>query len=236
MSFMPMKSVRFFLLLVLIIGSTNRLTAQLSARYSQSDTANIETLNYDNYAPAVISLWNAAIADSIPFDEVKTKPSFERGYKGCLETGFDLQFGKADYLNWYKINFINAYQFNPGLTLGIGAGLRKNLKNESLLVPVFLSLKSFSNTHESVNPYFSLQAGITMNTAVHFSKTGYYISPQIGVRKSFGRKSGIYAAVGVEMKRYTQKGGYTSDHIGPIMYPESYLDMMHISFVVGWEF
>jgi hypothetical protein len=122
------------------------------------------------------------------------------------------------------------------LTLGIGAGLRKNLKNESLLVPVFLSLKSFSNTHESVNPYFSLQAGITMNTAVHFSKTGYYVSPQIGVRKSFGRKSGIYAAVGVEMKRYTQKGGYTSDHIGPIMYPESYLDMMHISFVVGWEF
>lgn len=223
-----MKLVKLSLLLVLIIGSTIKLTAQLSASYSQSDTANIETLNDDNYALAVIRLWNAAIADSIPFDEVKTKPSFERGYRGYLETGLDLEFGKDGHYNWYKINFINAYQFNPGLTLGIGTGLRKNLKNESLLVPVFLSLKAFSNTNISVNPYFSIQGGITLNTVTHSSKSGYFISPQIGVRKSIGRKSGIYAAAGMEMKHYTQKEAY--------WFLERDVDMMHISFVVGWEF
>ncbi|MDO8897963.1 MAG: hypothetical protein Q7V19_09965 [Bacteroidales bacterium] len=229
-----MRLVQFLFFFLLLFGNSSSLTAQLSARYSQSDTANIEKLNYDNYAPAVISLWNATLADSITNDSQKTKPAFERGYRGYLETGLDLEFGRDGHYNWYKINFINAYQFNPGLTLGIGTGLRKNLKRESLLVPVFLSMKAYSNTNKSVNPYFSLQGGITLNTTMHFSKTGYFISPQIGVRKTFGRKSGIYAAAGMEMKSYVEKGGF-SGYSG-YNYPESSIDMMHISFVVGWEF
>lgn len=157
---------------------------------------------------------------------------FQRGYRGYVEAGFDLESKKTGSYNWVKVNIINSFQFDPTLTLGVGLGLRKCLKTDVVLVPVFLSLRSYFSNSSEINPFFSLQGGITLSSTAHLSDLGYFVSPQIGAKTSLSRKTGIYISVGMEMKNYTVRqkpyGYYSSS--------PTKVDMIHISALVGFEF
>lgn len=91
---------------------------------------------------------------SIVLNSGKHKNDFVNGYRGFVETGFDVEKGKEGDYNWLKVNFINAYQFAPGFMLGIGLGLRNILKRGEYLFPLFVALRTQLPSKKKFEPFF----------------------------------------------------------------------------------
>jgi len=160
-----------------------------------------------------------------------TKAVFVRGYRGFVETGFDVENGTEGDYNWLKVNFINAYQFTPGFMLGIGLGLRNNLKRGKYLFPLFVALRAQLTSDKKFEPFFSFYGGYNVIPEFPLNEGGYFLSPQIGMDMKLGRKSSAYFGVGVELK----KGSRGSWHYwyGP---SEVHKDLFHYSFMLGFSF
>ncbi len=160
-----------------------------------------------------------------------TKAVFMRGYRGFVETGFDVENRTEGGYNWLKVNFINAYQFTPGFMMGIGLGLRNNLKRGKYLFPLFVAIRAQMPSQKKIEPFFSFYGGYNVIPEFSLNEGGYFISPQIGVDMKLGKKSSAYLGVGVELK----KGSRNSWHYwyGPT---EVHKDLFHYSFMLGFSF
>ncbi len=106
-----------------------------------------------------------------------------KGYKPIVEIGLMAN----DNGPLHKIDFINAYQFNPYLSLGVGTGLRAYLVDfDDIYMPLFADLRvNFKDTR--VSPYFSLGAGYSFNATDDFRGQGAMVQPTIGVRLNTGK-------------------------------------------------
>lgn len=222
-----MHQLRFFSLLLLICIAFNSMYASslFSEGYAKNETENNTRVMR---AAKIIKDDTASRAKNTG----ATKAAFVRGYRGFVETGFDIENGKDGDYNWLKVNFINSYQFYPGFMLGVGLGLRNNLKQSGkFLFPVFLALRAQFSAQKKIEPFFSLYGGYNVIPEFPLNEGGYFVNPQIGVDMNLGRKSSAYFGVGVELK----KGSRNSWHYwyGP---KEVHKDLFHFSFMVGFSF
>ncbi|MBZ0244088.1 MAG: hypothetical protein K8F24_12780 [Bacteroidales bacterium] len=220
-----MKHVRLFSLILLFCLMSKGVSASSSVNegYANKGTE-INTQMKLN----IESSEDDSVSKSINVD--KRKAGFVQGYRGFVETGFNVENGTEGDYNWLKVNFINAYQFNPGFMLGIGLGLRNNLKRGKYLFPLFVALRAQFPSKKKFEPFFSFY-GYNIIPEFPLNEGGYFISPQIGLDMKLGRKSSAYFGVGVELK----KGSRNSWHYwyGPT---EMHKDFFHYSFMLGFSF
>lgn len=128
----------------------------------------------------------------------KNRPGLKRGYKGAFETGFGLGLGRYG-VHKIKADIINAYQFNPYASIGIGVGIRYfGEEARSTYIPVFADFRA-NILDRAIAPYISLGVGYSFGASGE--KGGFFTNPTIGVNiKSRGIVS-FYAGVGYEMQR-----------------------------------
>ncbi len=88
-----------------------------------------------------------------------TKNTHSRGYVGIVETGYVHGVGGLE-ASRFKMDFINGYQFNPYLSLGLGVGVRI-YENEEYNLPIYLDAR-FTFTEQKVSPYISLGGGVNI--------------------------------------------------------------------------
>ena len=116
-------------------------------------------------------------------DDVWNNEGLKRGYKGIAELGgaffFDGYFG-------LRATYINAYQFNPYISLGIGTGFITCSYQGG--IPIFVDFRiNFLNSR--ISPYFAAEAGYSIFQ-------GFLVNPTAGVTFMVRNKSAINVGVG----------------------------------------
>ncbi|HET6558673.1 MAG TPA: hypothetical protein VFG54_15240 [Prolixibacteraceae bacterium] len=138
-----------------------------------------------------------------PFKGRRTRsndnPGMKVGYKGTVETGFQLGVGDwgADRL---KLNVINGFQLTPHFSMGLGTGLRFYYDLDAALVPLFLDFR-VNFLDRKVSPYFALGAGYSFNASDNFEAAGVLINPSAGVSFKVSGKSSMNIGLGYEVQQ-----------------------------------
>ncbi len=146
---------------------------------------------------------------------LKNNQGKTKGKKVITELGYQIGIGD-NAIDRLTVNLIPSYQFNPYLSLGIGAGVRHYFDAESTLLPVFIDLRATMLTTK-VSPYFTFQAGYTLDLAhrhrfiPRYTKAallgskpsgiagvGPIIQPAIGVDFSLSRGKRMHVGLGYE--------------------------------------
>ncbi|MGA2508127.1 MAG: hypothetical protein ABSF80_11705 [Chitinispirillaceae bacterium] len=137
---------------------------------------------------------------------------FKKGFQEITELGFTKGTG-AYYLNFFNVNIIGDYRFNPYFSLGVGTGCRYYLTSSngkqgpssqwlqassedslspSVAIPVFIDIRTnFRNA--ATTPYFSLRLGysivVTRNDPIE-SSWYYSAGPELGEPLKWGLYKG----------------------------------------------
>lgn len=121
------------------------------------------------------------------------------GYKGTIELGY--QIGTGDYgMDRVKLDMINAYQFNPYFSLGLGTGFRYYFDAEALLIPVFVDFR-VNLLDQKVSPYLALGVGYSLDATNDFQGVGLLFNPSTGVSFKVSDNSVLNVGLGYEMQK-----------------------------------
>lgn len=154
-------------------------------------------------------------------------PASITGYRGIVEFGYQYGLNYAD--DKIKVNFINGYQFNPYLSLGLGTGLRYYLE-DYLIMPFFVDFRT-NLTRHSASPYLALGLGYSFDVSDGFDGLGFIFSPSAGYRFKVSQRSSLYIGLGYEMQNWQ-----TSYYDGYYGYYSATESIGALSFDIGISF
>lgn len=151
------------------------------------------------------------------------------GYKGFVEFGYQIGVGEESYIdhriNRLKLDFVNGFQLNKFIFIGLGSGLRYyenhsynnniailklgNYKNYSqsgkligqsnhsrLLIPFYSNLRIFF-TNKIISPFISFSGGYSFYSD-NFKGVGYLVNSSIGIKYKYTNISDIYISFGYD--------------------------------------
>lgn len=164
----------------------------------------------------------------------------QRGYRGFIDWDNNL----THYETWYQGNYKTYYstgvstshgfQFNPNFFLGAGLGVQYTKYSSSYIVPVFLQVRT-DQKFGKFTPFGDLRIGYSCTDG-----GGLYLSPTIGYRFNWGRKTAVNIGVGLTVKGSTvdvfnigySENGYTiMEQIGT-----EHRTKLMFAFKVGFDF
>lgn len=122
-------------------------------------------------------------------------------YVGYAELGYSAGIGNEG-LSVLKLNVINGYQINQYLSIGFGTGLRYFIGFDAAVLPIFANFRAHL-ANKKVSPYFSMDAGTTLNIFDGFRNIGALVSPTGGLSIRFHDNSTINFGIGYEMQALT---------------------------------
>jgi hypothetical protein len=134
-------------------------------------------------------------------------PALKQGFHGNMEMG--AAFGAKGGENFYKLNVIREYCFNPYFSFGIGTGWRYYYDLKTPLVPVFAHLRA-NFIDSNITPYLSFDLGYSFDASEDFTNAGAYFNPTAGVSFKIMDKSLMNIGIGFEMQnmKYYIPGSY----------------------------
>lgn len=106
--------------------------------------------------------------------------TFKKGYRGIVELGYGLNAGKYG-LDVTNFNFVNGYQLNEKMFVGIGTGFKYFTESEFTLIPLYADFK-YTFLNQKVSPIFGLNAGFSFNPNNGFEGEGFLFNPSIGAQ------------------------------------------------------
>lgn len=157
----------------------------------------------------------------------------QRGYRGFFEWSNDL---RSDYyaslpvggvqFMYRQTNFFtgistsHGYQINDKFFIGAGLGIEHCPNIDNYIVPVFVQGR-IDLKFGKFTPFGDLRAGVNAAEGV-----GMYLSPAIGYRFNWGRKSGINLGIGLSLAGYRAEH-YEASWVGPDSYEIYYIGTKH---------
>jgi hypothetical protein len=123
----------------------------------------------------------------------------ETGYVKIAEFGYQVGVGDLKG-NRFKFDFINAYQFNPHFSAGLGTGLRYYYETDEVLLPVFADLRAIV-LDRPISPYFAFGFGYSFNLTDNVRPVGLLINPSAGVTFPVFERSLMNIGLGYEVQR-----------------------------------
>ncbi len=105
---------------------------------------------------------------------------FKKGYRGIVELGYGLKSGKYG-LDVTNFNFVNGYQLNEKMFVGIGTGFKYFTESEFTLIPLYADFK-YSFLNQKVSPILGFSAGFSFNPNDGFQGEGFLFNPSIGAQ------------------------------------------------------
>lgn len=105
---------------------------------------------------------------------------FTKGYRGIVEIGYGLKSGKYG-LDVTNFNFVNGYQLNEKMFVGIGTGFKYFTESEFTIIPLYADFK-YAFLDRKVTPLLGLSAGFSFNPNDGFKGEGVLINPSIGAQ------------------------------------------------------
>jgi hypothetical protein len=142
---------------------------------------------------------------SVNFPEQKSdtiaSSNSQMRYIGYAELGYSAGIGNEG-LSVLKLNVVNGYQINQYLSIGFGTGLRYFIGFDAAVLPIFANFRAHL-ANKKVSPYFSMDAGTTLNIFDGFRNIGALVSPTGGLSIRFHDNSTINFGIGYEMQGLT---------------------------------
>lgn len=133
----------------------------------------------------------------------------QKGYRGILETG--IQAGYADYgMDRLKVDYINAYQFNPYISLGFGTGFRYYFDADAILMPFTADFR-VNFIKFKVTPFIGINAGYAFDVTNGFEGVGEVVAISAGVNFAVSDRNFMHVALGIDsqaMEFYDYNWGY----------------------------
>jgi hypothetical protein len=127
---------------------------------------------------------------------IKSSEGLKKGYKGIIDIGY--QIGIGDYgMDRLKFNFINGYQFNPNISIGLGLGLRYFIVDGTAYVPIFTDFRT-TFLDNNISPYFSLGIGYSVTNG---GGVGFFLNPNLGTSFKVSKRSAINLGIGYELQK-----------------------------------
>ena len=132
---------------------------------------------------------------------------FKNGFLGNMEMG--AAFGAKGGENFYKLNLIAEYCFNPYFSFGLGTGWRYYYDIKTPLVPVFFHFRA-NFIDNKITPYLSLDMGYSFDASDTFKDAGVFFNPTAGISFKITDKSFMNIGIGFEMQnmKYYIPGSY----------------------------
>lgn len=128
----------------------------------------------------------------------------------------------------------HGYQINPMFYVGAGVGLERCLSEDSWIAPIFVDGR-VDMKFGKLTPFGDLRVGVNVADGI-----GAYISPMIGYRINWGRKTGLNIGAGVTF------AGHSVEHFEVIDDPAGKFDLIYtgtkhrfrtyFSFRIGFDF
>jgi hypothetical protein len=136
-------------------------------------------------------------------------PNISPMYQYVVETGYTpgTDLFNIDLL---KLNLVYAYFFTPGLSAGLGSGIRYALPVNDALVPVFADFRARIHT-KNIPVYIAFDVGYALDITSDFNNQGWYflMNPSAGV--CFPLPSGpiLHLGIGYDYQAYLMsESGY----------------------------
>ena len=126
----------------------------------------------------IVSSAPAAASISKPMDTAAYQ--FSKGYRGLVEIGYGLKSGKYG-LDVTNFNFVNGYQFNENMFVGIGTGFKYFTESKFTLIPLYADFK-YTFLNQKVSPILGFSAGFSFNPSNGFQGEGFLFNPSIGAQ------------------------------------------------------
>jgi hypothetical protein len=105
---------------------------------------------------------------------------FKPGYRGILEAGYGMGTGTYGF-DVFNFNFVNGYQLNKKMFVGIGTGFKSFNNGKLNLLPLYADFK-YSFLNEKISPFLSMNAGFSFNPNDGFKGEGILFNPSLGVQ------------------------------------------------------
>lgn len=138
----------------------------------------------------------------------KNEIGFKKGYKGVMTFGY--QIGASIYENdRLKFDFINSFQFNPYLSLGIGIGYRNYLRDEFIYLPLFFDIR-VNLIDNDISPFIALGTGALLQTEEE-SGEGVFYNPSFGVSFISNDNKAIHFGLGFDTQKIRRINDYTNN-------------------------
>lgn len=132
-------------------------------------------------------------------EKEKLNKGLKAGNKSFASLGYHMNSG--NYGHNLSFDFVQARQFNPFFSFGLGAGTRYYHDVSKLHVPVYLDFRvNFVNN--TFSPYISTGYGYTFDAKNNFSGVGILISPEIGLTIKTSDKSAFHFGIGTEYQSF----------------------------------
>ncbi len=157
----------------------------------------------------------------------------QRGYRGFVEWSSSLRSENVGYWTLDKtlasyrentfytgISTSHGYQINPMFFVGMGLGMERCGKLDNWIAPVFVQGRA-DFLFGRFTPFGDLRLGYNIAEG-----GGLYISPTVGYRFNWGRKTGVNLGVGMSVAGYTAEH-YEGSMTGPDSYEIQYVGKEH---------
>lgn len=130
---------------------------------------------------------------------VKEDSNVNNKYNAIFDFGFEMAVGEYGKQR-LKFNFINSFEANKNLFLGVGTGLRYYFYTEMGLIPLFVDIRTELSSGKLV-PFLALDFGYSFNATDNFDDVGMLLSPSLGIDFDLSNSSSIHFSVGYEMQK-----------------------------------
>lgn len=126
----------------------------------------------------------------------------KKGYKGIVTFSYLLGIGDFQH-DRVKFDFINGYQVNPYISIGVGIGFRYYTKSAEYIIPFFYDTKiTFSDSE--LSPFFSLGIGSSIGTnGLSNDIIGFIFNPAFGMTIK-GAYSNVNIGIGYELQQFIE--------------------------------
>jgi len=207
-----MKKLIVVLVLSIICSSTVYSTRSIIRFTSNSKTENHQfvkpSANNDlitiKYHPSDSNGWDSKGS------KLKT-PGSHKGSDGLLkiiETGFVNGFTEHGF-NFLKFNIIYGYQFNPFIGVGLGTGIKRDLKNAEYLLPFFMRVKA-NILNNKISPQFAIDLGYSRDFMPSAERYGFFGGAMLGACFKLNETNRLTFGLGYDLQRTSYwKGKYT---------------------------
>ena len=123
-----------------------------------------------------------------------------RGYRGFVETGYDIGVGKASSGRLELIT-TQGYQFNKLLFAGLGVGIGYWTEAKETCTPLFVDVRTDIPTGTKINPFLDLKVGTDVST----QKFCGYINLSVGCRFHINDNLAFNVGIGYIYQDYEAK-------------------------------
>lgn len=133
-----------------------------------------------------------------------------KGYKGSAELGFAAGAGDTGH-NRMEVLFVNGYQFNRWLSVGIGTGIQAWQVTQQVTLPLFADFEA-TFMQKTIAPFANLRIGYCFGLTYDdvIPKDGIYFSPTVGFRWGMGRNTALKLGVGYLVQGSDIKQNYAT--------------------------